>query len=67
MNSLSAELNFVVWTMLVLRRITSVFVTLSGILLALSQNISYLRSLFRVLLMARMLSRMFTGPVLSEK
>ena len=64
MNSLSAELNFVVWTMLVLRRITSVFVTLSGILLALSQNI---RSLFRVLLMARMLSRMFTGPVLSAK
>ena len=67
MNCLSAELNFVVWAMLVLRRIISVFVTLSGILLALSQNISYLRSLFRVLLMARMLSRMFTGPVLSAK
>ena len=67
MNSFSEELNSVVWIMLVLKRIISVFVTLSGFVLALSQKISYLRYLFRVSLMACMLSRIFKGPVLSAK
>ena len=63
MNSFSAELNFLVWIMLVLKRIISAFATLSETLLALSQKISSLRSLFRVLLMAYMLSRIFRGLV----
>ena len=63
MNSFSAGLNFLVWIMLVLKRIISAFATLSETLLALSQKISSLRSLFRVLLMAYMLSRIFRGLV----
>ena len=63
MNSFSAELNFLVWIMLVLKRIISAFATLSETLLALSQKISFLRSIFRVLLMAHMLSRIFRGLV----
>ena len=67
MNYFSAQLNFVVWIMLVLKRIISAFATLSEILLALRQKISSIRSLFRVLLMERMLSRMFKGLVSLSK
>ena len=67
MNSFSAKLYFeiciIVFITCFKKRRISVFAILSEILLALSQKESSPRSLCRVLLMARMLYRMFGKPV----
>ena len=51
----------------VLKRVISIFATLSEILLVLSQKESYLRPLLRVLSMALVVSWMFRRPVSSAK